>query len=177
MSELVTLARPYAEAAFSRAKETDTIAVWSEVLAFLTGLMADAGILAIVDNPKVPHERIEALMLDICQGQLQQETENFLKLLLQNKRLAAVNEIAKLFEQLKAEHEGYIDVDVLTAFAFSEQEQKKFTATLETKLQRKIRANVVVDKSILGGVIVRAGDKVIDGSVRGRLQSMQKALQ
>ncbi len=177
MSELVTLARPYAEAAFKRAKETDAIAKWSDTLTFLSVVMQDKQIATIVDNPKVASEKIQSLLLDICQGQLDGETENFVKLLVQNKRLCLAPNVAELFEQFRAEHEGYIDVDVLTAFAFSAEEQKKFTATLENLLKKKVRANVVLDKSLIGGVIVRAGDRVIDGSVKGQLQHMHKALQ
>lgn len=177
MSELVTLARPYAEAAFKRAKETDTVAKWSESLTFLSAVMQDKAISVIVDNPKIAAEQVKALLLDICTGQLDVESENFVKLLVQNKRLSLAQQIAILFEQLKAEFEGYIDVDVTSAFAFTAEEQKKFTATLEKQLNKKVRAKVTVDKTLLGGVIVRAGDRVIDGSVKGQLQHMQKALQ
>ena len=85
--------------------------------------------------------------------------------------------IATLFEAYKAEDEGYVDVQVFTAYTLSKEAKQRFTATLEKTLGKKIIMNVAVDKSLIGGVLVRAGDRVIDGSIKGRLQQMQKALQ
>ena len=103
--------------------------------------------------------------------------ENFLKLLVHNNRLDLLPTISKLFEAYKAEDEGYVEVDVYTAFAFSKEIKQDFTITLEKTLGKKIHMNVAVDKSLIGGILVRAGDRVIDGSIKGRLQHMQKLLQ
>ena len=176
MSELATLARPYAAAVFKRAKETQSTATWSKSLAFMSAVLKNDDISVVVDNPKVNKERLSALMLDICQGHVNDENENFLKLLVHNNRLSLVPAIARLFEAYKAEDEGYVEVDVLTAYALSKDAKQTFTATLEKTLGKKIHMNVTVDKSLIGGVLVRAGDRVIDGSIRGRLQHMQKAL-
>jgi len=116
-------------------------------------------------------------MLDICQGHANEENENFLKLLVHNNRLSLLPTIAKLFEAYKAEDEGYAEVEVLTAYALSKEAKHDLTTTLEKTLGKKIHMNVAVDKLLIGGVLVRAGDRVIDGSIRGRLQHMQKALQ
>ena len=177
MSELATLARPYAAAVFKRAKETGTTTKWSQSLAFMSGVLSDTEMSGIVDNPKVSNERLLALILDICQGQVDNEGENFLKLLVSNKRLTLVPAIAELFEAYKADDEGYVGVEVKTAYAFSEEARLNFTLTLEKTLSKKVHMNITVDKSLIGGVLVRAGDRVIDGSIRGQLQHMQKALQ
>ena len=176
MSELATLARPYAAAVFKRAKETHATAKWSQTLAFMSAVLNDENISVIVDNPKVNKERLSALMLDICQGQINQENENFLKLLVNNNRLSLLPSIAKLFEAFKAEDEGYVEVEVLTAYSLSKEAKQDFTATLEKTLGKKIHMNVTVEKSLIGGVLVRAGDRVIDGSIRGRLQQLAKRL-
>lgn len=176
MSELATLARPYAAAVFKRAKETHATAKWSETLAFMSAVLNDENISVIVDNPKVNKERLSALMLDICQVQINQENENFLKLLVHNNRLSLLPSIAKLFEAFKAEDEGYVEVEVLTAYSLSKEAKQDFTATLEKTLGKKIHMNVTVEKSLIGGVLVRAGDRVIDGSIRGRLQQLAKRL-
>ncbi len=176
MSEQATLARPYAEAAFKRAKETASMQNWSDSLTFLAAVISDKEISAVVDNPKVAKERLLSLMLDICQGHLDSEGENFLKTLIQYHRLSLSSAILTLFEQYKAEYEGYVDVQVTSAFSFSQEEHKKFTSTLENTLNKKVRMNVAVDKSLLGGVLVRAGDRVFDGSIRGRLQQLAKRL-
>ncbi len=176
MSELATLARPYASAVFKRAKETDSTEKWSKSLAFMSAVLSDEEISVLVDNPKVSNERLSALMLDICQGQVDEEGANFLKLLVQNNRLALAPAIAKIFEEYKAESEGYVDVEVTTAYAFSKEEKQSFTSALEKTLSKKVHMNVTVDKSLIGGVLVRAGDRVIDGSIRGQLQQLAKRL-
>ncbi len=176
MSELATLARPYAAAVFKRSKETGTTEQWSKSLAFMSAVLKDKEISVVVDNPKVSKERLSALMLDICQGQVDEEGANFLKLLVQNNRLTLAPTISELFEACKAESEGYVDVDVATAYAFSKEEKQRFTSTLEKTLSKKVHMNVTVDKSLIGGVVVRAGDRVIDGSIKGQLQQLAKRL-
>ncbi|MDP3876635.1 MAG: F0F1 ATP synthase subunit delta [Methylobacter sp.] len=176
MSELATLARPYAAAVFKRAQEAGTTEKWSNSLAFISAVLNDKEISVVVDNPKVNKERLSALMLDICQEQVDEEGANFLKLLVQNNRLTLAPTIAELFEALKAESEGYVDVEVTTAYAFSKEGQQSFTATLEKSLSKKVHMNVTVDKSLIGGVLVRAGDRVIDGSIKGQLQQLAKRL-
>lgn len=176
MSELATLARPYASAVFKRAKETAATEKWSEQLGFISAVVGNKDMAALVDNPKIKKDRLLELLLSVCQGKLENEGANFLKLLLQNNRLSLLPTIARLFEALKAEDEGYIEVDVFTAFALSKEAEKKFAASLEKTLSKKVHMNVALDKSLIGGVLVRAGDRVIDGSIRGQLQNLQKAL-
>ncbi len=177
MSELATLARPYASAVFKRAKETDATAKWSENLAFLSTVVASKEMAAVFGNPKAGKGKIGDLIFDICAGRIDEEGGNFLKLLLQNNRLGLLSDIAKQFEELKAEDEGYADVEVVTAYAFTKEAHNKFAAALATKFDKKIHMKVTVDKSLIGGVLVRMGDQVIDGSVKSQLQQLQKALQ
>lgn len=177
MSELATLARPYASAVFKRAKETGNAGKWSQALAFIEAVLKDHAVSQIVENPKISNERKSDLMLDLCQDQGDQEVANFLKLLVHNKRLSLVPQIARLFEEYKAEDEGYIEVDVLTAYALTKDAKAQLTSSLEKSLGKKVHIKAAVDKSLIGGVLVRAGDKVIDGSIRGQIKHMQKTLQ
>lgn len=177
MSELATLARPYAAAVFKRAKETHAMANWSQSLAFMSAVLNNDEMSGVVDNPKINKQRLTAFLLDICQGQVNEENENFLKLLVHNNRLSLLPAIAQLFEAYKADEEGYVDVEVKSAYTLSKEAKQNLTATLEKNLGKKVHINVAVDKSLIGGVLVRAGDRVIDGSIKGRLQHMQKALQ
>jgi F-type H+-transporting ATPase subunit delta len=176
MSELATLARPYAVAAFKRAKETSNAALWSDNLSFMASVMRTPEIDAMVGNPKFSKNSLTELMLDICKGHIGAEAVNFLKLLIKNNRLGLLPKIATIFEELKAEAEGYIDVAVLTAFPFAKEDEKKFATVLEKTLNKKVHMNVAIDKSLIGGVLVRAGDRVIDGSIKGQLQNLRKAL-
>jgi len=176
MSELATLARPYAAAVFKRAKEAGATEDWSETLSFLCAVLANEDLSAIVGNPKVGKQQVLALVLAIGEGRLSGEAENFLKLLVQNNRLSLLPSIAEQFETYKAADEGYIDVEVSTAFGFSEEAEREFASKLEQLLNKKIHINVTVDQSLIGGVLVRAGDRVIDGSIRGQLQQLAKRL-
>ncbi|MGR8979626.1 MAG: F0F1 ATP synthase subunit delta [Gammaproteobacteria bacterium] len=177
MSELATLARPYAAAVFKRAKETGSTGKWSESLAFIATVLKDKNISAIVDNPKISNDRKSALMLDICSERVDPEGANFLKLLVQNKRLNLMSYIAGFYEEYKARDEGYIEVDVFSAYTLTKEAKDQLASSLEKSLSKKVHMNVTVDKSLIGGVLVRAGDRVIDGSIRGQLKQMQKALQ
>jgi F-type H+-transporting ATPase subunit delta len=176
MSELATLARPYAVAVFKRAKETDSAKTWSKNLAFLAAVLSDKSISGVIDDPKIGKSALSTLLLDICEGQLDQEGSNFLKLLIENNRLSLIAAIAEIFETYKAEDEGSIDVDVTTAFAFTKESKQSFNVTLEKTFGKKINMKIAVDSSLIGGVLVRAGDQVIDGSVRGQLQQLAQRL-
>lgn len=177
MSELATLARPYAAAVYKRAKETGSAEKWSENLAFIESVLSDPQVSALIRHPKVSDDQKSALMREFCQEKTSSEVVNFLNLLVYNKRLTLISEIVRLYEVLKAEDEGYVEVDVTTAYALSKEVKSHLTTSLENKLGKKVHMNVAVDKSLIGGVLVRAGDKVIDGSIRGQLKHMQKTLQ
>ncbi len=176
MSELLTLARPYAAAAFRHAKETSSADKWSQFLAVMAAVLTDANLSSIVDNPKVSNRQLVELLLDIGQGQIHQEGENFIKLLVENGRLRLLPNIHAFFEECRAQDEGYVDVDVSVAYGFDDESWGHFVQSLERKLGKSVRIHVSVDKSLIGGVLVRAGDKVFDGSIKGRLQHMHKTL-
>ncbi|MEI6354625.1 MAG: F0F1 ATP synthase subunit delta [Methylococcus sp.] len=176
MSERVTLARPYAVAAYKRATETGTADQWSGHLAFLSALMADQRVQAAASNPKVRREALVKAFLALCEGRLDPEGENFLRLLIENNRLFLVSDIAGLFERYRADHEGYVNVDVATAYELTPGEKTKLTKTLNKVLGKEARLKVSVDRSLIGGVYIRAGDRVIDASVRGQIERLAKSL-
>lgn len=176
MTDLATLARPYAEAVFKIAKQSDTVEQWSGMLGFLSIVASDAGVVAIINNPKVSKVSLQQLLLDISQDQLNQEGTNFLKLLIENARVDLLPEIAELFEQSRADDEGYVDVDVKTAFAFTQAEEKKLVTTLEKKLNKSVHMSVQTDQSLIAGFWAKAGDTVIDGSLKGQIQQLAKRL-
>ncbi len=176
MTELATLARPYAEAAFKRAKETGKTEAWSESLQFLAAVIQDKDMAVIVGNPKVGGDRLLQLMMDIAQDHIDDEGKNLLKLLVQNGKLKLLSHISVLYEQYKANDEGYVNVDLYSAYPLTKAEQHKYVAMLEKYLRKKVNATVSVDKSLIGGILAKAGDKVIDGSVSGQLHQLAKRL-
>ena len=176
MTELATLARPYAEAAFKRAKESGDTGTWADALQFLSAVIQDADMAVIVNNPKVSSDRLLQLLLDIGQDQIGDEVKNLLKLLVQNGKLKLLPNISALYEEYKANDEGYVNVDLCSAYALTKAEQNKYVAMLEKYLNKKVNATVSVDKSLIGGIRAKAGDKVIDGSVSGQLHQLAKRL-
>ncbi len=176
MTELATLARPYAEAVFKRAQETGSSKEWSENLGFLSTAMSDQQLAAAADNPRIEQDRFTGLLLDICKGHISAEGENFVRLLIENSRLNLVSSIQEIFEEYRAEDEGYIDAEVKTAFPLSKADENDLIKTLNKVLNRDVRLRVEEDKSLIGGVLVRAGNTVIDGSVRGQLQKLSRKL-
>jgi F-type H+-transporting ATPase subunit delta len=176
MIELSTLARPYAKAVFKRALESESISEWSDTLAFLSVVMQDEEMAAIIANPKVGQEQLTQLLLDICQEQLNTEGTNLLKILIENDRLMLAPQISELYESFKAEHEGYVDVEVVSAYALTKEEQNKFATTLKKQLGKKVHITTSINKNLIGGFIAKAGDKVIDGSIKGQLQLLAKVV-
>jgi F-type H+-transporting ATPase subunit delta len=176
MTDLATLARPYAEAVFKIAKQSNAAEQWSDMLTFLSAVASDADIVATTNNPKVSKVTLQQLLLDISQDQLNQEGINFLKLLVENGRVTLLPEIAGLYEQSRAEDESYVDVDVKTAYAFTQAEEKKLVTTLEKKLSKSVHMSVQTDQSLIAGFWAKAGDTVIDGSLKGQIQQLAKIL-
>jgi F-type H+-transporting ATPase subunit delta len=176
MSELATLARPYATAAFKRAKQTGTTAEWSESLAFLSTVLEDPQISQAASNPVASREKFTSALLDLCQGKLNSEGENFVRLLVANKRLELIKVISEQFEQFRADDEGYIVAQVSTAYLLDDVERDQITMVLQQTLGKQPRLNVQVDETLIGGVLIKAGDRVIDASVRGQIQRLARRL-
>ncbi len=179
MAENSTLARPYAKAVFELAKGQAAFDRWSKVLATLSTLSADASVQAMFASPKaVPAVRAEVLTeLAAKAGQkLDQQGRNFVGLLAENRRLTLLPEIAADYERLRAEAENTLEVELKAAMPVDAAEQKLIADALQKKLGRKITLKYVQDKSLIGGAVIRAGDLVIDGSVREKLGRLTAAL-
>lgn len=176
MAELNTVARPYTKAAFEHALDKNTLDQWSEMLATTAVVSQDPVMQLVLGNPAQTSDQKAEAMIDVCQEQMTAETKNFIFLLAENQRLALLPEISAQFEQLKANQQKSVDINVTTAFDLGEQQQQKLTQALSTKLGCEVSLTSEVDKSIIGGVIVRTDDLVIDGSVRARLAKLAEAL-
>lgn len=175
MAESSTLARPYAKAAFDFALEHNALAAWSEQLATLAAVVGTDKIGQLIDSTEVGDRAQADTIVGLFDG-LPQSVGNFVRILAENKRLRLLPEISALFEQMKANHEKSVNVEVISAFPLGADLSDRLAQALRGKLQRDVTINTVVDKSLLGGVVVRAGDVVIDGSVRGRLAKLAKAM-
>lgn len=176
MSETITTARPYAQAAFEEAQKLSDLKSWSEVLQSLAEAVAYPEIRTVIGSPSVAKAQLGNLLGDVLGGKLKPQQMNFVRVLAENQRLLVLPEIAAIFEALKSEAEKSVDVVVDSAFELSAAQRDKIVGSLKKRMGREIKLVCRVNKELLGGVVIRAGDKVIDGSARTRLNEMANAL-
>ena len=185
MADNNTVARPYAQAIFEVAQEQDALAELSTSLAAAKALLADGQVADFMSRPKLS----DAQRLDFLQGLFaevvgkgsvfaggSQHGTNFLKLLLENDRIPVLPEVADQFEALKAAVENKVDAVITSAAPLSAAQQQQMAATLTKRLGRDVHVTTVIDENLIGGAVIRAGDVVIDGSLRARLEGLATAL-
>lgn len=175
MAESITLARPYAEAAFELARDRNALAAWQDVLARLAMVAKDERVHDVVNNPKVGPEQLTQFFVDLV-GNLSEEQRNFVRTLVDNERLVVLPEIYALFVGLKNRYEGVKQAHITSAFPLDEATLKQLVAELEPRFKCKLQTTVSVDPELIGGVRIAVGDEVIDASVRGKLATMAAAL-
>ena len=171
MSEFITVARPYAKAAFDFAVEHQSVERWQDMLAFASEQMAE-----LLSGALAPETLAESFIA-VCGEQLDENGQNLIRVMAENGRLNALPDVLEQFIHLRAVSEATAEVDVISAAALSEQQLAKISAAMEKRLSRKVKLNCKIDKSVMAGGIIRAGDMVIDGSVRGRLERLADVLQ
>jgi F-type H+-transporting ATPase subunit delta len=176
MAELSTIARPYAKAAFEYARDSKQLSQWAEELATAAAVTADKGVQAALNDPALTVEDQVRMLCDVCGDALGTQTRNFIAVLASNKRLLLLPEIHALFAQYKANQEKSVDVEVISAFDLADAARDTLAEVLGKKLERQVKVRTTTDSNLLGGVLIRAGDLVIDGSVRGRLNKLAAAI-
>jgi len=176
MSENVTAARPYAKAAFELAKKGGNYDSWSDRLAFLSAVVSDKSVAAALDDPANTAADRAELVKKIAGDRLDPESTNMVSLLSENNRLSLMGEIGEMYEELRAEEEGVLDANVTSAMALDDNYKSKLAEALQRKFNKKINIIETIDDSLIGGAIVRAGDVVIDGSIKGRLAQLNSNL-
>lgn len=176
MAEVSTIARPYAKAAFEFALANGQLSQWSQALATAALVAADQEMKRLLDSPALSDEQKAALLVDVCGDGLTDAAKNFIGVLADNKRLPALPAISRTFEVLKAQQEQALDVDVISAFELTQEQQSKLAQKLKAKWQKEISINTRIDTGLIGGVVIRAGDLVIDDSLRGRLTKIAEAV-
>ncbi|MGB1201774.1 MAG: F0F1 ATP synthase subunit delta [Cognaticolwellia aestuarii] len=176
MSELTTVARPYAKAAFDFAVESGAVAEWLEMLSFTAEVVKNddiKGFLAGSHSPEVTSD----LFIKVCGEQLNERGQNLIKVMAENGRLVALPAVVELFAEQKALYENEVEVEITSATELSEAYQVTLAASLEKRLARKIKLNCNIDSAVVGGLLIKAGDTVIDATVRGKLDRLSHVLQ
>ena len=169
MADRITIARPYAKAAFEAASEDKSLASWSEALQTAAVVVQDPRVGSLLGNPAVRNGDLAALITDLAGSKLDGHGRNFVQTLAENRRLAYLPEISTLFDELKDKAEGVVDVTVTSAAPLENGQREALSAALQRRLSRQIRLHCATDPTLLGGAILQAGDLVIDGSLRTRL--------
>lgn len=176
MAELTTIARPYAEAAFSLARERNALPQWSEMLRVAGAVVADPKVAEALDNPRLDAGAKESLLLSVCGDKLDGGGRNFIRVLVEADRIRILPTIQALFETLKDEADGVAKALIETAYPFTGNDLPELTAALERRFGKKIEATVVVNADLIGGARITVGDSVIDGTVAEQLRQMATQL-
>ncbi|MDX1598504.1 MAG: F0F1 ATP synthase subunit delta [Marinobacter sp.] len=176
MAELRTLARPYAKAAFAAAQEHEQLAEWSQVLTVAGQVTANEDIRQLLANPELEEQKKADLILEVVEGDVTEQVRNFFAVLAANRRLPLLPEIAALFNTYRADLERTVGIEITAAFELTDEQQQQLAQALSKKLERKVSLAASMDKSLIGGAIIRTGDLVIDASVRGKLTKLADAL-
>jgi F-type H+-transporting ATPase subunit delta len=169
MADKITIARPYARAAFEEARAHEGLGPWSDALRVAAQVVQDPRVETLLGNPHVTPEQLAQLVTSIAGSKLGDHGANFVSTLATNRRLGFLPEIAARFDELKDTAEGVADVTVTSAAALNDAQRNTLAAALEKRLKRKVRLHCEIDPGLIGGAVVRAGDLVIDGSVSARL--------
>ncbi len=176
MAELATIARPYANALFDLAKQQSQLDRWSNMMGVLTTVSAHPTVSAFLASPDLPGSAKASRLAQLCGDDIDDQAEKFLQALADNDRLLLIAEISTQFEALRAEEEKSLDVEVICAFEMSESQSEGLARALSKKFNKEISIQSRVDSNLIGGAVIRAGDIVIDGSVRGKLNKLAETL-
>lgn len=176
MAENVTIARPYADAAFELARGAGALGPWSEALDRLAAIAADESMRACISDPKLSADQLFQLITDVAGQALDPQMQNFVRVLVDNDRLQVLPEIRDLFVALKNEHEGVKEADIASAFPLDDATLATLKGDLEARFKTRLDVSVSLDPELIGGVRITIGDEVIDASVRGKLANMAAAL-
>jgi F-type H+-transporting ATPase subunit delta len=176
MAERATVARPYARAAFAHARETGCVAAWSGWLATARSVVASEEFQKLESSPGITTAQLAGLVSGICGDALEAHAKAFLAILTENGRLDFLPEIAARYEELKAEDQNVADAEVVSAAALDEKQKERLAAALRQRLRRDVRLHCTVDPALIGGAIVRSGDLLIDGTLKGRLEQLRTEL-
>lgn len=176
MQENITAARPYSQAVFEQAQEEENLGKWADMLNVISMVISDPQMQAVLENPRLNAELLADFVLDICGSNLTDEGGNFVRVLANAGRLSLAPHIYTLYEQRRTEAEGVVEVEVISAYPLEDAEKNRLSDAMAGRFGKKINVTTRIDKSLIGGTVIRAGDSVIDASVRGRLKQLGSEL-
>lgn len=176
MADFTTAARPYAKAVYELASESNSIDSWGDALANLAGVVNDSQIAEMLSSPDMSKQQKGELVIQVMGDNLNQQQQNMVKLMAENSRLALMSDVLEQFEVARAKAENKIEAEVVSAFELSAEQTDELINTLKNKLGCDVTLTTTVDESLIGGVIIKAGDTIIDASMKSQLDSLALSL-
>jgi len=176
MTDFTTAARPYANAVYDIANETDTLDSWSDALANLAAVVSDAQMSELLNNPETGKQQKGELVTQVLGDKLTEQQQNLVKLMAENGRLSIMPDVHEQFEVARAKAENKIEAEVVSAFELSAQQTDELINTLKNKFGCDVTLTTTVDESLIGGVVIKAGDTIIDASMKSQLESLALSL-
>lgn len=176
MTDFTTLARPYASAVYKLAVEDAALDSWGDALSLMAAVASDADMAHVLDNPSLSREQKGKIFNEVLGDRIDRKQKNMISLMADNGRLKLLPEVNAQFESLRAQAEGKVDAQVISAYALSAEQEKVITSALKNKLGRDVTITASTDKSLIGGVIIKAGDTIIDGSMKSQLEALTTVL-
>jgi F-type H+-transporting ATPase subunit delta len=176
MSSLATLARPYARAAFELAQADGALAEWSDMLALAAEMVSEPALARLLDSPQVGHDRVVEIMAGAAGERFAKRFRDYLSVLAANDRLALLPLVGERFRVLREDAEKRLSVRVVSAVPLDDEQSARLRDALARRFDREVQLHNEIDAGVIGGAVVYAGDQVIDGSLRGRLQKLSASL-
>ncbi len=176
MSDFTTAARPYANAVYDTARENNALDSWSEALANLANVISDSQMSELLDNPELGKIQKGELVVQVLGDKLTEQQQNLVKLMAENGRLKLMPDVVEQFEVARAKAENKIDAEVISAFELTAEQTNELVNTLKNKLGCDITLTTTIDESLIGGVVIKAGDTIIDASMKSQLDSLALSL-
>lgn len=176
MSDFTTAARPYAKAVYDLAHEAGVLDSWSDALANLAAVVNDAQMSKLLDDPESGKSQKGALIIQVLGDKLNVQQQNLVKLMAENGRLKLMPDVLEQFEVARAKAENKVEAEVISAYELSEQQTSELVNTLKNKLGCEVTLTTTIDESLIGGVVIKAGDTIIDASMKSQLDSLALSL-
>jgi len=176
MAENTTLSRPYAKAIYNIATQTNSVSAWSEKLASLAAIAKNETMASIIGDPSIDEEKIVSIFQEVAKDIMDEQTLNLVKLAVSNKRASILDNVCHSYEKIVAEQTGNIEAEVISAFSVTAPQKKTIVDALKKRLNKDVTVTTSVDKTLVGGIVIKVGDLVIDGSVTNQLEKITKTL-
>ena len=176
MTDFTTAARPYANAVYDIASQTSALDSWGDALANMATVVSDVQMSELLNNPEMGKQQKGDMLIQVLGDKLDEQQQNLVRLMAENGRLSIMPDVRDQFEVARAKAENKVEAEVVSAFELTAQQTDELVNTLKNKLGCDVTLTTTVDESLIGGVVIKAGDTIIDASMKSQLDSLALSL-